>query len=78
MPASQVQLDLADAAELAEMLTFISQWLAGPGQAQPAAPFHCFMGAGGDHLAELRTDLARFTFLPGHDGEGLAGTDTLS
>lgn len=79
MPASQVQLDLADAAELAEMLTFISQWLAGPGQAQPAASFHHrFMGVDGDHLAELRTDLARFTFLPGHDGEGLVGTDTLS
>jgi hypothetical protein len=30
MPAAQVHLDLADAAELAEMLTFISQWIAGP------------------------------------------------
>jgi hypothetical protein len=75
MPAPQLHLDLADAAELAEMLTFISQWLAGPDHAQLAASFGRFMDTGGYDLAGLRTDLARFTFLPGHDdGEQLFGT----
>jgi hypothetical protein len=74
MPAPQVHLDLADAAELAEMLTFISQWLGGTGQAQLAASFGRFIGTPGYDLAELRTDLARLTFLLGHDdGEQLFG-----
>jgi hypothetical protein len=75
MPAPQVHLDLTDAAELAEMLTFISQWLTGPDHAQLAASFGRFMGTDGYDLADLRTDLARFTFLPGHDDGGqLSGT----
>jgi hypothetical protein len=75
MPAPQVHLDLGDAAELAEMLTFISEWLTGPDHAQFAASFGRFMGSRGYDLAELRTDLARFTFLLGHDdGEHLFGT----
>jgi hypothetical protein len=75
MPSLQVHLDLADAAELAEMLTFISEWLAGPDHAHLAASFGRFIGAQGYDLAELRTDLARFTFLLGHDdGEQLFGT----
>jgi hypothetical protein len=76
MPAPQVHLDLADATELAETLTFISEWLAGPDHAQLAASFGRLMGTQGYDLAELRTDLARFTFLLGHDdGEQLFGTD---
>ena len=35
MPAPLMHLDLADAAELAEMLTFISQWLGGTDHAPP-------------------------------------------
>ena len=70
-----MHLDLADAAELAEMLTFLSEWLAGPDHAQLAASFSRFMGTHGYDLADLRTDLARFTFLLGHDdGEHLFGT----
>jgi hypothetical protein len=69
MPAPQVHPDLTDATELAEILTFISKWLAGPDHAR-------FMGTQGYDLAELRTDPARFTFLLGHDdGEQLFGTD---
>jgi len=76
MPAPQVHLDLADATELAEMLTFISQWLGGTDHAQLAASFGRFIGTQGYDLAELRTDLARFTFLLGHDdGEQLFGHD---
>ena len=57
------------------MLTFLSEWLAGPDQAQLAASFGRFMGTDGYGLADLRTDLARFTFLLGHDdGEHLFGT----
>jgi hypothetical protein len=75
MPATQVHLDLGEAAELAEMLTFISEWVAGPDHAQLAASFSRLMGTHGYDLADLRTDLARFTFLLGHDdGEHLFGT----
>ena len=75
MPAPQVHLDLADAAELAGMLTFISQRLTGPDHAHLAASFGRFMGTDGYDLTQLRTDLARFTFLLGHDdGEHLFGT----
>ena len=75
MPAPPVHLDLAYSAELAEMLTFISQWLGGTDHAQLGASFGRFIGTQGYDLAELRTDLARFTFLLGHDdGEQLFGT----
>jgi len=57
MPAPQVHLDLADAAELGEMLTFISQWPGGTDHAQPGASFGRFIGTQGYDLAELRTDL---------------------
>lgn len=75
MTADEVRLKLIDAAELAEMLTFISDWLAGPDQDQIADSFARFMGTDGhDHLTELRSDLARFSFLLGHDdGEQLFG-----
>jgi hypothetical protein len=59
----------------AELVTFIRQWLGGTDHAQLAAPFGRFIGTQGYDLAELRTDLARFTFLLGHDdGEQLFGT----
>ncbi len=76
MSAAQVHLDLVDAAELAEALTFISQWLSGPDHTALEASFRRFMGVDGYDLTELRTDLARFTFLLGHDdGEQLFGTE---
>jgi hypothetical protein len=75
MPAPQVHLELADAAELAEMLTFANEWLGSTDHTQLAASFGRFVGTQGYDLAELRTDLARFTFLLGHDdGEQLFGT----
>ena len=47
-----------------------------PSCAQLVASFHRFIGAEGYDLTALRTDLARFTFLLGHDdGEQLFGTD---
>ena len=47
MPAPQAHLDLADAAELAELLTFISQWLGGTDHAQLGASFGRFIGTPG-------------------------------
>jgi hypothetical protein len=49
--------------------------LPGPDHAHLAASSQRFMG--GHNLTELRTDLARVTFLLDHD-EGLFGTDPLS
>jgi hypothetical protein len=69
----EVKLNAADAAELAEMLQFLSQWLArdparlGPSLAQ-------FVGHSAYGLAHLRGDLERFVFLlGGSDGESLFG-----
>ena len=74
-----MHLELVDAAEIADTLALISQWLADADQAQLAASFAGFIGADGYDLTELRTDLARFTFLLGHDdGEGLFGINTSS
>ena len=71
---SRVQLDVSDCAELAEMLAFIRDWLAGPDRVHLAESFHRFMGVDAYDLADLRTDLARFTFLLGHDdGEQFFG-----
>jgi hypothetical protein len=76
MPARQVHLELIDAAELAEALTFISQWLASPDQAQLAVSFGRFVGTDSYDLASLHADLARSTFLLGYDdGVQLFGTD---
>ena len=69
-----VKLDAVDAAELAEILQFLSQWLArdptrlGPSLAQ-------FVGHPAYGLGELRGDLERFVFLlGGSDGEDLFGS----
>jgi len=76
MPAPQVHLEFGDAAELTETLTLLGQWLGGADHARLAASFRRFIGAEGYDLTALRTDLARFTFLLGHDdGEQLFGTD---
>ncbi|MDQ2848281.1 MAG: hypothetical protein M3Y77_18465 [Actinomycetota bacterium] len=76
MPNPEVRLELIDAAELAETLGFISEWLAGADHAQLDDSFGRFVGTDGYDLTALRTDLARFTFLLGHDdGEQLFGHD---
>ena len=75
MPDPPVHLTVADAIELAELLTLIGQWLHGADQDQLAASFARFIDANGYDLAALRTDLARFSFLLGNDnGEQLFGT----
>lgn len=75
MPTPRLQLDPADAAEIAEALTLLRQWLGGADTEQLAASFTRFIGSQAYPLAELRTDLARFTFLLGYDdGEDLLDT----
>jgi hypothetical protein len=76
VPATEVRLDRTDAMEFGQMLTFIHQWISGPDKAQLAASLHRFIDLDGYELTELRTDLARFTFLLREDdGEQLFGTD---
>jgi hypothetical protein len=77
--APHVHLASVDAAELDEMLTFIGQWLAGPDHAQLTASFGRFVGVDGYNPAQLNTNLARSTFLLGHDdGEQFFGADHAS
>ena len=69
------RLDAVDAAELAELLQFLAQWLArDPGRL--GASLEAFVGHPAYNLGELRQDLNRFAFLLGaDDGEALFGPD---
>jgi len=69
MPSTN--LDTADAAELAGLLQFLSQWLArDPGHL--AESLEDFVGHPAYGISQLRMDLDRFTFLlGGNDGEPL-------
>ncbi len=68
-----VRLDLADAAELAELLRFLSQWLTRD-PARLGASLEEFVGRPAYNVGELRQDLDRFVFLPGgDDSEALFG-----
>jgi len=67
-------LDIGDAAELAEMLQFLSDWLA----ADPGldASLNRLIGHPAYGISQLSTDLERFTFLlSGNDGEHLFHDD---
>jgi hypothetical protein len=68
-----VQLDATGAAELADMLTFIGDWLT----SDPATltdSIGKFTGGTAYTTGTLRTDLARFTsLLPGEDAAHLFG-----
>ena len=68
-----MKLDASDAAELAEMLQFLGQWLAcDPGRL--GRSLEDFVGHPAYGLAQLRQDLERFVFLlGGSDGEPLFG-----
>ena len=69
----QVRLDAGDAAELAEMLQFLSDWLTRDPR-RLGASLHSFTGTPAYGTSQLRTDLDRFTFLlGGSDGEPLFG-----
>jgi hypothetical protein len=75
MPA--ITLDLADAAELAEMLTFPADWLAGSQKQALADSLTTFAGHPACNTQALGADLHRFAFLLGvSDGEELFGEPT--
>jgi len=72
MPA--ITLDLADAAELAETLTLLTQWLSGNQEQTLAESFTAFIGHPAYNTGTLCADLHRFAFLLGaSDGEDLFG-----
>jgi hypothetical protein len=69
----EVRLDVTDAAELAEMLQFLSQWL-DHDPARLAASLAQVVGNPAYGLQDLHADLERFVFLlGGSDGEPLFG-----
>ena len=70
-----MKLDASDAAELAEMLQFLSQWLArDPGRL--GASLEEFVGHPAYGIQDLRSDLERFVFLlGGSDGDPSSAHD---
>jgi hypothetical protein len=69
----ELKLDVVDAAELAEILQFLSRWLARD-PARLGDSLAQFAGHPAYGLAQPRGDLNRFVFLPGgSDGEQLFG-----
>ena len=73
----QITLDLSDAAELAETLTFIAGWLSGSQEQILAESLAAFVGHPAYGIETLRADLHRFVFLLGvSDGEELFGEPT--
>jgi hypothetical protein len=72
-----IRLDLGDAVELAEVLTFLADWLSGSQRQALADSLAAFIGHDRYNLDELHADLHRFVFLLGlSDGEQLFGETT--
>ena len=72
-----ITLDLSDAAELAEALTFLTNWLSGSQKQILADSFAAFSGHPAYDSGALCADLHRFAFLLGQtDGEELFGEAT--
>jgi hypothetical protein len=73
----EISLDPGDAAELAEMLTFLADWLTGSQQQTLADSLIAFVGHPAYNADALCADLHRFVFLLGvSDGEELFGEPT--
>jgi hypothetical protein len=73
---STVTLDSGDAAELAEMLQFLHDWLAADTD-RLGESLSGFVGSRAYDTAALRADLNRFAFLLGsNDGEALFGHES--
>jgi len=74
MTVPDVRLHPSDAAELAEMLEFLDEWLAGGGEHLHRS-LAVSIGSDAYGISQLRGDLNRFAFLPGAtDGERLFGS----
>ena len=74
---ASVTLHLSDAAELAETLTFLADWLSGSQKQALADSLTAFVGHPAYTTDTLRADLHRLAFLLGaSDGEDLFGEPT--
>jgi hypothetical protein len=70
----QIRLDLGDAAELAQMLTFLAGWLSGSQKAVLSSSLATYVGHPAYNVDDLFADLHRLAFLLGEtDGEELFG-----
>lgn len=69
-----IRLDAGDAAELAELLAFLADWLR-QDQSRLASSLLSFVGNASYSLDTLHADLARFGFLLGDNGTQLFGLD---
>ena len=70
----QITLDAVDAAELGEMLTFLTRWLSGSHNQALHQSLAAYVGHPAYTTDTLRADLRRFVFLLGaSDGEELFG-----
>jgi hypothetical protein len=73
----QITLDTGDAAELAEMFTFLAGWLSGSQKPVLEGSLAAHVGHPACNIDTLRADLHRFAFLLGvSDGEELVGEPT--
>jgi hypothetical protein len=73
----EIGLDHSDAIELAEMLTFLADWLSGTHKQTLADSLTGFVGQTTYSINELYADLHRFVFLLGlNDGQQLLGEPT--
>ncbi len=71
MRVRPVCLDVGDVVELGELLEFVVRWMDSCNDGL-ADSFERFVGNGSYDIGELRMDLARFAFLLGGCGGGLA------
>jgi hypothetical protein len=70
----QITLDLSDAAELAQILTFLTGWLSGSQKPVLGKSLAAYVGHPAYTTEALCADLHRFAFLLGEtDGEELFG-----
>jgi hypothetical protein len=73
----KISLDHSDAIELAEMLTFLADWLSGAHKHTLADSLADIVGQNTYTINELYADLHRFVFLLGlNDGKQLFGDPT--
>jgi hypothetical protein len=74
---SEIRLELSDAIELAELLTFLADWLTSSHRDTLAASLTDYIGHNAYRVADLHNDLHRFVFLLGQsDGDQLFGEPT--
>jgi hypothetical protein len=72
-----VNLELSDAVELAELLTFLADWLTSSQRTTLSDSLDAYVGHDALGVDELAADLHRFVFLLGlSDGEQLFGGPT--